>query len=251
MHLDDVPAGAAEDRFELLDDLAVAADRTVEPLQVAVDDEDQVVELLARGQRDRAERFRLVGFAVAEERPDLRVRPVLEAAIFQVAHEARLIDRQIGPRPIDTVGNSQKSGISQGCGYDERPPPSAQLAAEVVELLRRQPAFEERAGVDAGRRVALEIDDVAVVALALAAEEVVEPDFVERGGGGERRDVAADALFDLVGLDDHRQRIPAHEALDAALDLAAAGKRRLLVGGDGVDVGGVRGEWLPTPWRRA
>ena len=70
--LDDVPAGAAERGFELLDDLAVAADRAVEALQVAVDDEDQVVELLARGQRDRAERFGLVGFAVAEERPDLR-----------------------------------------------------------------------------------------------------------------------------------------------------------------------------------
>ena len=70
-HLDHVPAGAAERRFELLDDLAVAADRAVEPLQVAVDDEDQVVELLARRQRDRAERFGLVGLAVAEERPDL------------------------------------------------------------------------------------------------------------------------------------------------------------------------------------
>ena len=70
-HLDDVPAGAAEDRFELLDDLAVAADRAVEPLQVAVDDEDQVVELLARREGDGAERFRLVGLAVAEERPDL------------------------------------------------------------------------------------------------------------------------------------------------------------------------------------
>ena len=35
-------------RFELLNDLAVAAHRAVEPLQVAVDDEDQVVELLAR-----------------------------------------------------------------------------------------------------------------------------------------------------------------------------------------------------------
>ena len=46
----DVPARAAERRFELLDDLAVAADRTVEALQVAVDDEDQVVELFARGQ---------------------------------------------------------------------------------------------------------------------------------------------------------------------------------------------------------
>ena len=73
-HLDDVPAGAAERRLELLDDLAVAADRAVEPLQVAVDDEDQVVELFARRQRDRAERFGLVGLAVAEERPDLGVR---------------------------------------------------------------------------------------------------------------------------------------------------------------------------------
>ena len=63
--------------FELLNDLAVAADRAVEPLQVAVDDEDQVVELFARGERDRAERFRLVGFAVAEERPDLRCRRLL------------------------------------------------------------------------------------------------------------------------------------------------------------------------------
>ena len=72
-HLDDVPAGAAEHGLELLDDLAVAAHRTVEPLQVAVDDEDQVVELLARGERDRAERFRLVGLAVAEERPDLLI----------------------------------------------------------------------------------------------------------------------------------------------------------------------------------
>ena len=27
----------------------------------------------------------------------------------------------IGPSPIDTVGNSQKFGISQGCGYDDSP----------------------------------------------------------------------------------------------------------------------------------
>ena len=42
--LDDVPAGAAEGALQLLDDLAVAPHRPVEPLQVAVDDEDQVVE---------------------------------------------------------------------------------------------------------------------------------------------------------------------------------------------------------------
>src|SRR5690606_38146261 len=50
--LDDVPAGAPEVGLELLDDLAVAPYRTVEPLQVAIDDEDQVVEFLARGEAD-------------------------------------------------------------------------------------------------------------------------------------------------------------------------------------------------------
>ena len=46
-HLDHVPADPAEDGFELLDDLSVAAHGAVEPLEVAVDDEDQIVERLA------------------------------------------------------------------------------------------------------------------------------------------------------------------------------------------------------------
>ena len=54
-------------RFEFLDDLAVAAHRTVEPLQVAVDDEDQVVEVLARGDAETGQRFRFVDFTVADE----------------------------------------------------------------------------------------------------------------------------------------------------------------------------------------
>ena len=46
--LDDVPACAAEQAFQFLDDFAVAAHRAVEPLQIAVDDPDQIVEVLAR-----------------------------------------------------------------------------------------------------------------------------------------------------------------------------------------------------------
>ena len=69
--LDHVPAGAAEHAFQFLDDLAVAAHRAVQALQVAVDDEDQVVQFLAPGHGDRAQRFRLVGLAVAEEGPYL------------------------------------------------------------------------------------------------------------------------------------------------------------------------------------
>src|SRR6266480_1576199 len=53
-HLDHIPAGAAENRLQFLNDFAVAAYRTVEPLQVAVDHPDQVVELFTRSQRYRA-----------------------------------------------------------------------------------------------------------------------------------------------------------------------------------------------------
>ena len=70
--LDHVPARAAEVRLELLDDLAVAAHRAVQPLQVAVDDEGEVVQFLAGSQPDRAERLGLVHLAVAEERPYVR-----------------------------------------------------------------------------------------------------------------------------------------------------------------------------------
>ena len=45
--LDDVPAGAAEGGFQFVDDLSVAAYWTIQTLKIAVDDEDQVVELFA------------------------------------------------------------------------------------------------------------------------------------------------------------------------------------------------------------
>jgi hypothetical protein len=41
--LDDIPARTAEIGFQFLNDLAVAAHRAIEPLQIAVDDEHQVV----------------------------------------------------------------------------------------------------------------------------------------------------------------------------------------------------------------
>ena len=61
--------------FQFLDDLAVAAHRAVEPLQVAVDDEDQIVEPFPRAaMRDRAQALRLVRLAIAEKGPHLAVR---------------------------------------------------------------------------------------------------------------------------------------------------------------------------------
>ena len=48
--LDDVPSRTAEHGLEFLNDLAVAAHRTIEALKVAVHDEDEVVELFSRRQ---------------------------------------------------------------------------------------------------------------------------------------------------------------------------------------------------------
>ena len=238
-HLQHVPAGAAEDGLELLDDLAVAADGTVEPLQVAVDHEDQVVQLLARRQRDGAERLGLVGLAVADERPHLCVRGFLQPAIFQVAHEARLVDGADRTEPHRDRGELPEVGHQPRMRIGRQAAALFQLAAEVLELLGREPALEKRTRIDARGGVTLEVDDVAVERIALALEEVVEADLIERGGRRKGGNVSADAVFGLVGLDHHRQRVPSHQALDPPLDFAAAWERRLLGWWDGVDVGRV------------
>ena len=179
-HLDDVPTGAAEHRLELLDDLAVAAHRTVEALQVAVDDEDQVVELLARRERQRGHRLGLVHLAVADEAHTRALARVGDLAVQQVAVEAGLVDRveraeaHRDGRELPEVGHAPRVRVA-------RQPAAVDLAPEPVEVLLGQAALEERAGVDAGRGVALEEDLVAGAAVGLAAEEVVEADLVERG----------------------------------------------------------------------
>jgi hypothetical protein len=66
----------------------------------------------------------------------------------------------------------------------------------------------------------------------------VETDLIERRQRGEGGDVAADPLV-LVGAHDHGDGVPAHDALELALQVAVAGIGGLLFGGDGVDVGGV------------
>ena len=233
--LDDVPAGAAEHGLELLDDLAVAAHRPVEPLQVAVDDPDEVVEPLARGEGDRAEGLGLVALAVAEEAPHPALAGVVDAALVEVPVEARLVDRRQRAeahrdrRVLPEVRHEPGVRVA-------RQAVAADLAAEPVELLLGQAALEVGPGVDAGRGVALEVDVVAGEAVVLAPEEVVEADVVERGRRGEGGEVAADAVGVLVRLHDHDGRVPADVGADAALDVLVAGEPGLLLGRDRVDV---------------
>ena len=166
----------------------------------------------------------------------------LQAAVLQVPREPRLVDRHQRAeahrdrREFPEVRHQPRMRIRRQAAV--RP----QLVTEVAQVRFGEPAFEKRARVDARRRVALEVDDVGVAAGVLAAEEVIERDLVERRRRGVGRDVAADAVRLAIGAHDHRQRVPADQALDAALDLAVARIRHLLVGGDRVDVGRGRRE---------
>ena len=239
--LDDVPAGAAEVRFQFLDDLAVAAHRTVQALQVAVDDHDQVVELFARGHADRAHRFRLVHFAVAAEDPDLAVVGLGDAAGFQVLQEARLVDRHDRAQ-AHRHGRKLPEVRHQFRVRVRRQALAVDFLAEVQQLLFGETAFQERAGVDARRRVALDVQQVAAVVFGFGMPEVVEADAQHVGQRGERRDVATEVAVEAVGLDDHRHRVPAHPRAQALFVFQVAGAVRFQVGRNRVHVGGVARE---------
>ena len=103
-------------------------------------------------------------------------------------------------------------------------------------MLFVQAAFQERARVDAGRGVALKIDQVARLVAVFGVEEMIEPDFEQGGQRGIGGNVAADAGVVLVLAHHHGHGVPADQALDAALHGTIAGIRHFVLGADGVDV---------------
>ncbi len=148
-NLDHVPAGAAEGAFELLDHLAVAAHRTIQALQIAIDHEDQVVELFARGERDRAERFGLVALAVSQEAPHARVAGVFDAAVHQVLVEPRLVNAHNRPEPHRDRGELPEVRHQPRVRVARQPAARSKLLAKVRHLLLAQPTLEKRAGINA------------------------------------------------------------------------------------------------------
>ena len=234
-HLDHVPAGAAEVRLELLDDLPVPAHRTVEALQVAVDHEHEVVELLATGQGDRAHRLRLVHLAVAHEGPDLSIARVDDIARGEVLHEPGLVDRHQWAethrhgRELPELGHQPRVRIGREAA-------AVDLLPEAVQVVLGEPSLEECARVDTRRRVALHVDEIAAVVLRARPPEMVEADLVERLGRLVARDVAAELGRFGIRLQDDRDRVPANEGRRQPLELGIARDVRLLLDRDRVHV---------------
>ena len=91
-HFNNVPTGAKEGGFKLLDYLSITAHRPVETLQVTVDNKHEIIELLTHGHSQCAHRFRLVHLTVTEKCPNLAVFGFRYTTTVEITHEARLID---------------------------------------------------------------------------------------------------------------------------------------------------------------
>ncbi len=243
--LDHVPARAAEFALQLLDDLAVATHRAIEALQVAVDDEDQVVQPFARRQPDRAQAFGLVHFAVAAKGPDLALGGVGNAARMQILEKTRLVDRHQGPQPHAHGRELPKTGHELGVRV-ARQALAIDFLAEVEQLLLADAPFHVGARVDAGRAVALHIEQVAAVAAA-GVGVVGMPKVVKARrqhvrhrlkGADVAAQVAAVGRVEPVGFDHHRHGVPAHVGAQPPLQRQLAGAGGFFARLDGVDVAG-------------
>ena len=231
--LQHVPAGTTEIAFEFLNDLAVTAHRAVEALQVAVDDENEVVELFAAGHADRAERFRLVHFAVAAEHPDFAAFGIRQTTRMQIFQEARLINtherakahRHGGQLP--EVRHQPRMRVARNTF-------TVDFLTEVVHLILRQAIKHEGAGVHARRAVALHVHQVAAVRRGRCVPEVIEADVVERRSRCERRNVTAKFQIFFAAAQHHHRRVPAHITAQAMLYLVIAWALGLKVRRNGV-----------------
>ena len=238
--LDHVPAGAAEIAFQFLDDLAVAAHRAVQPLQVAVDDKDQIVEIFARGHADGAHRLGFIHLAVTHEGPYLAAFGLHDAAVLQVLHEARLVDRHQRSQAHGDGGELPEIGHQPRMRI-RRDTDAVHFLPVVVELRFGQPAQHVCARVDPGGRVTLHEHEVTAVRIRRRVPEVIEADVVQRGRRRETGDMPADVGV-LVRAQHHRHCVPADVGAQLVLDGLIAGNAHLQVGGNRVDVRRIRGK---------
>ena len=110
--------------------------------------------------------------------------------------------------------------------------------SEVLDLFVRQTALKPGSRIDTGRSVALPVQVIARGTVVLSPEEVIEAEFPcvrHRGVGG---DVPANAVKIFVRSSDHHHGVPTNNAVQALFRSEIPGIRALVVGMNGVEVGG-------------
>ena len=167
----------------------------------------------------------------------MAARGVGDAAIMQIFHEPGLVDGLKGTKAHGHGRELPKVGQQPGVRVGGQAV-SGRFLAEVFQMLLVDAALDIGAGIDAGRRMALEHDQIAAAVVIRTAEEMVEADLVQGGGGLVAGDVAADAGCLLVGAHDTGHGVPADQVLDPAFHRGIARMLFLEMDRDGVHIGG-------------
>jgi hypothetical protein len=113
---------------------------------------------------------------------------------------------------------------------------AAGFLAEIADLIVGNAAFNISACIDAGRGVALKIDQIPTVLIACSLKEMIEADFIQCGGRLVTGDMATDTGGFFVGAHYTSHGVPANQALDAVFHGHVTGMLFLQVGGDGVHI---------------
>src|SRR5271156_2532204 len=197
-HLDYVPASAAEDALELVDDALVAAHRPVEPLQVAVHHKDQVVQLFARRHADSAERIHFIRLAIAYKRPDLSWSLLDQLPILEIPHEPRLVDRIQRSAPHRHCRKPPEVRHQPGVRIRRKPRLAPQLMAKMQQPLIVEPPQQVGPRINTRRSVPLEINEIARLIAIRSVEKVIESHFKQRGQRRVSGKMSADPRILLV-----------------------------------------------------
>src|SRR5438128_3279150 len=103
-----------------------------------------------------------------------------------------------------------------------REPLAVDLLAVMQEPFIAKAPLRKSARINAGRRMALDIDEIAAVRVARRMPEMAKADVVKRGGRLKARDMAAKLRGFLVRPQNNRHRVPADGGADHVLDVAIA-----------------------------
>ena len=234
---DNIPACAGKVAFQFLDDFAVTADRTVQTLQVTVDDENKVVQTFACCQCDGALRFRFIHFAVAAETPYFTAFGFCQAAGFQVFQETGLVNRHDRTQ-THRYGRKLPEIRQQVRMRVRRQTMSIHFLTEIIQLVFSQTAFNESAGIDAWRNVALEEYQITFFAFAFSFPEVVETHFIHGCCGLERCDMTTQLQIFFTGAQYDGGGVPAHECTDAVFDVLIARNAFFVFNRNGIQIRG-------------
>ena len=234
-NLDNVPACTREDAFQFVDDFAVTRYRAIKTLQVTVDNEDQVVQLLAGGDGDRTFRFRLVHLTVAQESINGLFGGVFQTTVFQIFQEFSLINcpdwaqTHRNGRELPEFRHQFRVRI-RGQTF------TVNFLTEIVHLLFSQTTFQESTRIHARRDVALEVHQIAAILLVACAEEVVEAHFVEGCGRLEGSHVATQFEIFFRCAQNGHDRVPADRRTDTTFQIQITRVFRFIFNGNSVDV---------------